>query len=90
MSYGDRPETVDYIDHLEAENERLRDENTQLESQLTWRYVSEKPEEGRVLIIENGRVLAVTYEMDDGAYYFLDDDGFECYPSKWLPIPKEN
>lgn len=50
MSYGESPETVDYIDHLEAENERLRDENAKLKAQLTWRPASELPEEDQIVI----------------------------------------
>lgn len=45
MSYGDNPEMLDYIDHLEAENERLREANKHLKDQLRWRPVSEKPKE---------------------------------------------
>jgi hypothetical protein len=41
MSFGDSPDMLDYIDHLEAENERLREENAKLKAQLRWRPVSE-------------------------------------------------
>jgi hypothetical protein len=34
MSFGDSPDMLDYIDHLEAENERLREENAKLKAQL--------------------------------------------------------
>jgi hypothetical protein len=50
MSYGDSPDTLDYIDHLEAENERLKGENARLKVQLRWRPVSELPEEGQIVI----------------------------------------
>ena len=53
MSYGDSPEMLDYIDHLEAENERLRDENAKLKAQLTWRPVSKGlPEEAGLYFVE--------------------------------------
>ena len=50
MSYGDSPDTLDYIEHLEAENERLRDENAKLRVQLTWKPVSEKPEKDQIVL----------------------------------------
>jgi len=71
--------TVDYIDYLEAENERLRDENAKLKAQLTWRPASELPEEDQIVIAtylnsygKRRRVMAVyirQYEEEAG-----DDD----------------
>lgn len=50
MSYGDSPDMLDYIDYLEAENERLREENAKLGAQLTWRPASDKPEHGKTVL----------------------------------------
>lgn len=86
MSYGDSPDTLDYIDHLEVENERLRDENIRLEAQLTWRPMSEKPEKSGMYFAE---VRLYTGNMDNiviTAYF--NGERFPLWDVvKWLPIP---
>ena len=92
MSYGDSPEMLDYIDHLEAENERLRDENTRLKAQLTWRPVSEKPKkDGEYLVKDSGFCEVMKYEKDK--WYGWDVEVCEWFieilygDEEWLPIP---
>ncbi len=92
MSYGDSPEALDYIDYLEAENERLRDENAKLKAQLRWRPVSEKPEKDGDYLAKNDftdEPFVLSYK--DGIWFFFDYDIDEVVitnpPTSWLPIP---
>ena len=61
-----------------------------LEYQITWRPVSEKPEEGQVVFGRyNDDICGVlTYEDIDGEQCFIDEDGFVLDVTHWLPIPK--
>ena len=88
MSYGESPDTLDYIEHLEAENERLRDENAKLRVQLTWRPVDEKPKDGQIVfaMIPTGWVVS---QYLHGKFYI--EDGFTFGDlitgvTHWLPI----
>jgi len=92
MSYGDSPEMLDYIDHLEAENERLRAENAKLKAQLTWLPVTEKPEiSDKYYVIRKG--FAITFRdiclFMDGEWCVnrvSEEHGGEY----WQPIEKDN
>ena len=84
MSYGDSPEMLDYIDHLEAENERLRDENAKLKAQLTWRPVSEPTVKADWYLTKlkvNDDTLAYDVSWSDGKIF-----GDKLVVS-WIPIP---
>ena len=90
MSYGESPETVDYIDYLEAENERLRDENAKLKAQLTWRPVSDElPSVEK----DGDTVIGRLKDVDEGLVQFnvvstvWFVDKYESWYSHWLPIP---
>ncbi len=94
MSYGNSPETLDYIDYLEAENERLIDENIRLKAQLTWRPVSEGlpsvEKDGDAII---GRLKDVDESLVQvdcvSTIWFLNniDAPYDRWYTHWLPIP---
>jgi hypothetical protein len=84
MSYGDSPDMLDYIDYLEAENERLREENAKLEAQLTWRPVSERPEKDGWYLC---KVLYVNDTIGEETVHFDGERFVFSNVVKWLPIP---
>ncbi len=86
MSYGDSPDTLDYIDHLEAENERLRNENAKLKAQLTWRPVTQKPEKAGKYFVEAKPYMGCESTVITTAYF--DGESFLWHAViSWLPIP---
>ena len=87
MSYGDSPDMLDYIDYLEAENERLREENAKLETQLTWRPVSEKPEKGRWYLVKTTNFIFKAYFDGEKFIKVVDQKFVGLLATHWLPIP---
>jgi hypothetical protein len=97
MSYGDSPDMLDYIDHLEAENERLREANKHLKERIEklqaifdyymkWKPVSEKLEKNQWCLCRHNyqKPFAGFYHADMDEW--TDDNGKYRVPTHYLPL----